>query len=133
VTDEGKHRWWSDYTAALQAFGATLAVLAGLMAWLVNYHDVYADARYVLKGELRATIEALGETLDARAAAEHRSVVEERIVDLEDDIIWFSENGAAPSALRRCRKLTRAVREWNDIAKPEMWQSDRVVQRVCDQ
>jgi hypothetical protein len=121
------------YGSAVQAIGATLAVLIVVGGFALRQHDAYADERYVLKGELLETLEALGKTLNERDGAKEKKDIEAAIVDLEDDIIWFSENDNMPSAKRRCSKLTRAVREWNEISTPVIWVSDRVVQGVCDQ
>lgn len=122
---------WNQYKSGIQVVATTLGVLVIVGSWALNQHDAYADERYVLKGELKATIEALDKNLDQRSFERENEQLENLIVDLEDDIIWFSENDGLPSALRRCRKLTRAVRDWNDIHPGEQWKSDRVVEGVC--
>lgn len=125
---------WEKYKTGIQTVATTLAVLVLVGGWTLSRVEAWGDERYVLKGELRATIDALGTTLEERDEAAHKDRIEQTIVDLEDDIVWFSENDMMPSALRRCRKLTRAVREWNDLisTSESKWSSDPIVKNVCD-
>ncbi len=116
----------------MQAIGATLAVLAVVGTWALNQHDAYADERYVLKGELKAAIEGLGETLDEAQKARTILNIEKAILDLEDEIVAFDEDGVPDAAKRRCRKLTRNVRDWEAATAPQRWQVDPVVRRVCE-
>ena len=125
-----REHWWNKYSSLVQMLAAVLGMV--VVAWGITITAVtgWADERYVLKGELKTAIEDLGKQLDEAGRQRTKINLETQINDLADDIIWFDEQGQEQSALRRCRKLTRHVREWNELTG-ERWEQDPVVRRVC--
>lgn len=105
------------------------SAVAGAVLWVAQS---WGDERYVLKGELKASIEALQQSIEQAETNRTKLNLEKAIRDLEDEVIAFNEDGELPAAKRRCRKLTRNIRDWEEVAKPQRWQSDPVVRRVCE-
>lgn len=125
--------WWVKWGAIVQIGIGMIAIssaVAGTVLWVAQS---WGDERYILKGELKASIEALQETLHEAQEERTKLNIEKVILDLEDEVIAFEEDGEHQAATRRCRKLTRNIRDWEAIANPLMWQVDPVVRRVCSQ
>ncbi len=117
-------------TRYLQLAGSFFAVAAVVYTLLLTTITGWADTRYVLKKELAQAVEEIKEaTEDAAENASNRER-ESDIRDLEDDIVWFGEQDQIISAQRRCRKLTRIVRDWEN-QNDQRWQQDPIVSAVC--
>lgn len=125
--------WWIKWGAIVQIGISMIAIssaVAGSVLWVAQS---WGDERYILKGELKASIEALQSTLESAQLERTKLDIEAVILDLEDEVIAFEEDGEHQAATRRCRKLTRNIRAWEVAAYPLMWQVDPVVARVCSQ
>lgn len=124
--------WWVKWGAIVQIGIGMIAIssaVAGTVLWVAQS---WGDERYILKGELKASIEALQDSLEQAQATRTRLNIEKEILDLEDEVIAFEEDGEHRAAKRRCRKLTRNIRDWETLAAPQMWQTDPVVRNVCE-
>jgi len=114
-----KDHWWGHVGNWVQVMVGFLtlgtfvfvAVMAAMQSW--------ADDRYVQHPQL---VEALG-TL-------RKQDLEDQIEELQDDIVFFSDSGAEGSVKRRCRKLPKVIRKWEEHTAAE-WEPDPIVRNAC--
>ena len=90
-----------------------------------------SDQRYVLKGELAEAVSQIGVAINKSNSESRAEYLEGQIEDLQDDIVFFSEeDGMESSVKRRCRKLPRVIQDWEAETSKE-WESDPIVEAAC--
>ncbi len=124
--------WWVKWGAIVQIGISMIAISSAVAGTVLFIAQSWGDERYILKGELKASIETLQKSLEDAQKDRTKINLEKTIRDLEDEVIAFDEDGEDKAAKRRCRKLTRNVRDWEELMTPQVWQTDPVVRRVCE-
>ena len=116
---------WLSIAGGVLAVGAVVysALLATITGW--------ADSRYVLKKELAEAVVQIGETIQSERQEASRLALASEIEDLQDDIVFFSEESNMESSVkRRCRKLPRVIQAWEEQSDTD-WEEDPIVEAAC--
>ncbi len=121
-----RDHWWGhagNWVQLLLGFIALGGFLFTSVMWA-------ADERYVQHPQLVEALEVLSKSIDAGTATARRQNLEDEIEELQDDIVFFSDEGAAASVTRRCRKLPKVIRKWEEHTSND-WEPDPVVRSAC--
>jgi len=123
------HSWmsFSSITQALVGIVLLSGVIASALMWSMTS---WADDRYVLKGELLAAITIMADTINEGNSKNRIQSLEADIATLQDDIIFFEDEGAASSVRRYCRQLPKLIQQW-ETETTRGWNSDPIVRSAC--
>lgn len=118
-----KKQWWRieslSASQLVQTLGSAVILGGVLYSALLWSLTTWADDRYVSKKGMIAAISTV-----------HVHLMEDDIATLQDDIVFFDDEGARSSVRRYCRKLPRIVQNWEEQTN-RRWEHDPIVQQAC--
>jgi len=130
VMSPNSDHWWNHASNWVQLALGFIALGSFLFTAVMWAMTSWADERYVQHPQLVEALEVLSKSIDKGTATTRQQNLEDEIEELQDDIVFFSDEGSEASVKRRCRKLPKAIRKWEAHTNSD-WEPDPVVRSAC--